>query len=65
MREKFAPITSNSWWLHQMKNTFYLYPALTIAGEFLGTFKEFPPRHEAASVTMTSAMDRIRASGGK
>ena len=48
-----------------MKNTFYLYPALTIAGEFLGTFKEFPPRHEAASVTMTSAMERIRQSGGK
>ena len=48
-----------------MKNTFYLYPALTIAGEFLATFKEFPPRHEAASVTMTGAMDKIRASGGK
>jgi arylsulfatase A-like enzyme len=62
---ELAPITSNSWWEGQMKNTFYLYPALTIAGEFLGTFKEFPPRHEAASVTMTSAMDRIRASGGK
>jgi arylsulfatase A-like enzyme len=31
----------------------------------LASFKEFPPRHEAASVTMTSAMERIRASGGK
>jgi arylsulfatase A-like enzyme len=62
---ELAPITSNSWWEGQMKNTYYLYPALDIAGQFLATFKEFPPRHEAASVTMTGAMDRIRASGGK
>ena len=62
---EFAPITSNSWWEVQMKNTWYLYPALTIAGEFLATFKEFPPRHPAANVTMTSAMDKIRASGGQ
>ena len=48
-----------------MKNTWYLYPALTIAGEFLETFKDFPPRHPAANVTMTSAMDKIKASGGK
>ena len=48
-----------------MKNTFYLYPALTIAGEFLATLEECPPRHPAANVTMTSAMDKIRASGGK
>ena len=62
---EFAPITSNSWWEGQMKNTWYLYPALSHAAAFLGTFKEFPPRHAAASVTMTSAMERIRQSGGK
>ena len=48
-----------------MKNTWYLYPALEHAARFLGTFKEFPPRHPAASVTMTGAMERIRQSGGK
>jgi hypothetical protein len=54
---ELAPITSNSWWEGQMKNTFYLYPALDIAGQFLASFKDFPPRYEAASVTMTSAME--------
>jgi arylsulfatase len=60
-----APITSNSWWEVQMKHTYFLYPAFTYAGDFLKTFKDYPPRHPAASVTMSDAMDRIKSAGSK
>ena len=46
-----------------MHKTFYLYPAIDIAGKFLATFKEFPPRHPAASYTMSDAVNRIKAMG--
>jgi arylsulfatase len=59
-----ASITSNKWWDYQMHKTFYLYPALHYAGEFLATFKEFPPRHPAANLTMSVAIDKIKALGG-
>ena len=58
-----ASITSNSWWAYQMHKTFYLYPAIDIAGAFLTTFKEYPPRHPAASYTMSDAIDRLKAGG--
>jgi arylsulfatase A-like enzyme len=62
-----ASKTSNSWWAYQMHKTFYLYPAIDIAGKFLATFKEFPPRHPAASYTMSNAIDAIDSlqAGGK
>jgi hypothetical protein len=62
---EFASITSNTWWEGQMKNTFYLYPALDYASQFLATFKDFPPRHPAAYLTMRNAIDRIKAVNGK
>ncbi len=58
-----ASITSNTWWSYQMHKTFYLYPAIEIAGKFLDTFKEYPPRHPAASYTVSDAIDRLKAGG--
>jgi len=64
-----ASKTSNSWWAYQMHKTFYLYPAIDIAGKFLATFKEYPPRHPAASYTMSNAIEAIdrmqKAGAGK
>lgn len=62
-----ASNTSNSWWAYQMHKTFYLYPAIDIATNFLATFKEFPPRHPAASYAMSNAIDaidRMQQAGG-
>ena len=64
-RASITSITSNTWWSYQMHKTFYLYPALHYAGEFLTTFKEYPPRHPAASYTMSHAIDRLKAAGKK
>jgi arylsulfatase len=58
-----ASDTSNTWWSYQMHKTFYLYPAIDIASKFLATFEEFPPRHPAASYTMSNAIDKIKSLG--
>ena len=64
-----ASKTSNTWWSFQMHKTFYLYPAIDLATEYLKTYKEYPPRHPAASYTMSNAIDAIdnmkKAGSGK
>jgi hypothetical protein len=42
-----------------MHKTFYLYPAIDIAGKYLETYKKYPPRHPAASYTMSNAIEAI------
>ena len=37
--------------------------AKAIVGEFLKTFKEFPPRQKAASVTIDQAMEKMESVG--
>jgi arylsulfatase len=36
-----------------------LVPAQQIVGEFLATFKEFPPRQKAASFTVDQVMAKL------
>jgi hypothetical protein len=40
--------------------TFLLVPAQAIVGEFLKTFKEFPPRQKPASFSIDDALDKAR-----
>lgn len=45
---------------------FLLVPAQMIVGEFLKTFKDFPPSQRAASFTIDQAMEKMRQNlGGK
>jgi arylsulfatase len=39
---------------------FMLYGAQAIVGNFLQTFKEFPPRQKAASFTIDQAMEKLK-----
>jgi hypothetical protein len=59
-----APITSNNYnnWL--IKHTWGLVPVQTIVGEFLQTFKEYPPRAAAASFTVDQALEALSAGHG-
>ncbi|MBW1750580.1 MAG: arylsulfatase, partial [Deltaproteobacteria bacterium] len=43
---------------------YLLLPAQTYVGEFLGTFKEFPPRQKAASFNLEQVMNKMTESGG-
>jgi arylsulfatase len=54
-------ITSNTyydWWLDHDYIAFY---AGAIVTQFLETFKEFPPRQEAASFTINQAVAKLHA----
>ena len=42
---------------------FLLVPAQAIVGEFLKTFKEFPPRQKPASFSIDQALEKARAAG--
>jgi arylsulfatase A-like enzyme len=48
-----------------MDRTFLLVPAQAIVGEFLATFKEFPPRQTPASFSIGQALDKAREAGEK
>jgi arylsulfatase len=60
-----ATITSNTYWDWWLDHAFLLIPAQVIVGEFLGTFKEFPPRQEAASFTINKVMERLQEPSSK
>jgi arylsulfatase len=56
-----ATITSNSYnnWL--MRRVFLLVPAQDVVGDFLATFKDYPPRQKAASFTIDQVMEKLQA----
>ena len=57
-----AAITSNTYWDWWMDHAFLLIPAQGYVGEFLSTFKEFPPRQKAASFTLDQVMEQLQKS---
>ncbi|MGH3144309.1 MAG: arylsulfatase [Rubrobacter sp.] len=56
-----ADVTSNTYWDWFIDRVFLLVPAQSIVGDFLGTFREFPPRQRAASFTIDQAMEKLEA----
>jgi arylsulfatase len=54
-----ADITSNTYWDWMIDHAFMLIPAQKIVGDFLVTFKEFPPRQKAASFTIDQVMEKL------
>ncbi|WP_448580001.1 arylsulfatase, partial [Thermaurantiacus sp.] len=53
-----ADITSNSYWDWYIDHAFVLVPTQSLVGEFLATFKEFPPAQKAG----TFGLDKVLAS---
>ena len=54
-----ADITSNTYYDWFLDHVYLLMPAQTAVGQFLGTFKEFPPRQKAASFTVDQVMEKL------
>jgi arylsulfatase A-like enzyme len=54
-----APITSNTYYDWLLDRAYLLVPAQAYVGNFLGTFKEFPPRQKAASFSLDQVMDKL------
>jgi arylsulfatase len=62
-----ADITSNTyydWWLD---HAFICVPAQKVVGEFLATFKEFPPSQKSGSFSVDQVLEKLRegAAGSK
>jgi arylsulfatase len=55
-----AEITSNTYYDWLIDRAYMLYGAQAIVGNFLQTFKEFPPRQKAASFTIDQAMEKLK-----
>jgi len=55
-----ATITSNTYWDWIFDHAFLLVPAQQYVGQFLSTFKEFPPRQKAASFSIDQVMEMLQ-----
>ncbi|WP_194766293.1 arylsulfatase [Tamlana sp. I1] len=56
---EFATITSNTYWDWYLDHVFLLLPASEYVGNFIATFKEYPPRMKAASFNLGDTMDAL------
>jgi len=58
-----ATTTSNTYYDWLLDHAFLLVPAQTVVGDFLGTFKEYPPRMKAASFSLEKVLDQLSTPG--
>ena len=61
---EFAPITSNTYYDWMMDRAYLLIPAQDIVGNFLMTFKEYPPRMKAASFSLDQVLEKLQDGSG-
>jgi len=59
-----ADVTSNTYYDWALEHAFLLVPAQAYVANFLGTFKQFPPRQKAASFTVDQVMEKLESSIG-
>lgn len=60
---EIAPITSNTYYDWLIDRVYLLVPAQDIVGEFLTTFKDYPPRMKAASFSLEQVMEKLSSPG--
>ena len=58
-----ADLTSNTYWDWYLNHVFMLLPAQAYVGNFIETFKEFPPRMKAASFNLGDTMEKLESAG--
>lgn len=54
-----AQLTSNTYYDWLLDRAYLLVPAQAIAGRFLATFKDYPPRQKAASFSLEKVLDKL------
>ncbi|MCU0966039.1 MAG: arylsulfatase, partial [Burkholderiaceae bacterium] len=60
-----AQQTSNTFYDWMFRHIFLLVPAQAFVGEFLATFKQFPPRQKSASFSLDQVVEQmLNASSG-
>ncbi len=56
--------TSNTYYDWMLDRAYMLVPAQAYVGQFLETFKEYPPRQEAASFSLDKVMEKLTENAG-
>src|SRR5689334_9413207 len=56
-----ADTTSNTYYQWMFENGYLVMAASLVVGEFLKTFRDFPPRQKAASFTIDQAMEKMQS----
>ena len=59
-----ASITSNTYFDWLIDRAYLLVPAQAYVGRFLSTFKDYPPRQEAASFSLDKVMEKLQEGAG-
>jgi len=59
-----ATITSNTYYDWLLDHAFMLVPAQALVGQFLATFKDYPPRQKAASFTIQQILEKMSRPSG-
>jgi arylsulfatase len=59
-----ADVTSNSYWDWYINHAFLIVPAQGYVGNFLATFKEYPPRQTAASFSLEKVLGMLQQPRG-
>ena len=60
---EMATITSNTYYDWLLDHVFLMVPAQVYVGEFLSTFKDYPPRMKAASFSLEKVMKKLETPG--
>ncbi len=56
---EFATTTSNTYWDWYLDHVFLLLPSSEYVGNFIATFKDYPPRMKAASFNLGDTMEKL------
>jgi arylsulfatase len=59
-----SEITSNTYYDWLLDRAYLLVPAQDYVGDFLSTFKKYPPRQKAASFSLDQVMDKLSSPSG-
>ena len=59
-----AQITSNTYYDWLIDRAYLLVPAQAYVGEFLSTFKKYPPRQKAATFSLDKVLETLQSNGG-
>ena len=59
-----APKTSNTYYDWLLDRAYLLVPAQAYVGQFLATFKDYPPRQKAASFSLDKVLEKLQSGGG-
>jgi AraC-like DNA-binding protein len=54
-----AGVTSNTYYEYLLERAFLAVPTQAIVGQFIGTFRDFPPRQRPSSFSVDQIMDQI------